>query len=150
MIEVLEGAFHARLKTIVLFGSQARGEARPDSDHDLYVVIEGLSARPLTRVREVRMPLLPVLHRLPGAIAFSAKTPEELAANLTPALLDVCVDGICLYGEDFFEPYRERGLKAIQEAGLIRKKHGTVWGWSFPKIPRRNWELTWDGYRELS
>ena len=150
VLRVLKEAFGDRLKTVVLFGSQARDEGRPGSDHDLYLVIEDLAEKPLARLREVRMPLLPILHRLPGAIGFIAKTPEEFEENLTPLLLDVCADGICLYGEDYFEPFRRRALAAIEEAGLQRTRSGNSWKWTFPKISDRNWELTWDGYREFS
>ena len=37
----LETAFHARLRGIVLYGSEARGTARPDSDIDLLVLLGG-------------------------------------------------------------------------------------------------------------
>jgi len=77
VVHALESTFAGRLKTLVLFGSQARGEARPGSDHDLYVVIEGLPREPLARQRTVREILLPILDRLPGGIRFVAKTPQE-------------------------------------------------------------------------
>ncbi len=148
VLVVLEQNFGERLKTVVLFGSQARGEVREGSDHDLFVVIEGLPRDPLARQRMVRLTLLPVLDRLPEAIAFIAKTPDEFAANLTPLLLDVCMDGICLWGEAYFEPYRQRALNALDEAGLRREVDGESLTWSFPELPKRNWELTWEGYRE--
>jgi len=37
----LEAAFGKRLKEVILFGSRARGDAAPDSDLDLLVVLEG-------------------------------------------------------------------------------------------------------------
>ena len=80
VLQALEDAFAERLKMVVLFGSQARGEARPHSDHDLCVVIEGLPTEPVARQRAVRGILLPILDRLPGPITFLAKTPEEVAA----------------------------------------------------------------------
>jgi predicted nucleotidyltransferase len=39
--EALADAFGDRLRGVVLFGSQARGEALPDSDIDLLVLLEG-------------------------------------------------------------------------------------------------------------
>ena len=41
MREVLGERFGARLKTLVLFGSLARGDATEDSDIDIIVVLEG-------------------------------------------------------------------------------------------------------------
>lgn len=38
---ILQGAFGDRLRGIVLYGSEARGEAQPDSDIDLLVLLEG-------------------------------------------------------------------------------------------------------------
>ncbi|MEW6716796.1 MAG: nucleotidyltransferase domain-containing protein [Chloroflexota bacterium] len=150
VIQALERAFGEQLKTIVLFGSQVHGEQRSDSDHDLFVVIENLPRDPLARQRTVRMTLLPILDRLPGLITFIAKTPCEFEANLTPLLLDVCADGICLFGDLYFEPYRQRALNAIQQAGLQRKKTGGKRMWLFPQIPNRDWELTWEGFREYT
>ena len=37
----LTEAFGNRLRGVVLFGSEARGEAAPDSDIDLFVLLEG-------------------------------------------------------------------------------------------------------------
>ena len=37
----LESAFRGRLRGIVLYGSEARGTARPDSDIDLLVLLDG-------------------------------------------------------------------------------------------------------------
>jgi predicted nucleotidyltransferase len=39
--KALEARYGARLKDLVLFGSMARGDATPDSDIDLLVVLEG-------------------------------------------------------------------------------------------------------------
>lgn len=148
VVSALKEAFEARLKTIVLFGSHARGQAHPGSDHDIFIVIEDLPKDPVHRNRVTRMSLLPVLEQLPGAISFIAKTPLELDQNLTPLVLDVCVDGVCLYGETFFEPYRQRAVSALDQAKLRREQIGESWVWRFAQIPVREWELNWDGYRE--
>ncbi|MDQ6834151.1 MAG: nucleotidyltransferase domain-containing protein [Chloroflexota bacterium] len=39
--ELLEACYGARLKRLVLFGSQARGDAEPGSDIDVLVVLAG-------------------------------------------------------------------------------------------------------------
>ncbi len=41
----LKGAYGERLARVVLFGSRARGEARPDSDYDVAVFLKSMSDR---------------------------------------------------------------------------------------------------------
>jgi predicted nucleotidyltransferase len=146
IIQALKQRFADQLKTVVLFGSQARGEAHRSSDHDLFIAIEALPTEPLARQRTVRNILLPILDDLPGAINFVAKTPEEVAANLTPLMLDICVDGFCLYGESYFQYYQKKALAALQQANLRRYKLGHTRMWLLPQLPRDDWELSWEGY----
>lgn len=40
---MLEQRFNVRLRSLVLFGSRARGDAEPDADADVAVVVHGLS-----------------------------------------------------------------------------------------------------------
>jgi hypothetical protein len=42
----VEAHFPGRVVDVILFGSRARGEARPDSDYDVAVFIEDLLDRP--------------------------------------------------------------------------------------------------------
>ncbi len=146
--QALETRFGERLRTVVLFGSQARGEAGPESDHDLFVVIEDLPQDPLARSRIVRMALLPILDRLPGPIGLVVRTPVEVEAGLTPLLLDICTEGICLYGASYFEPRRQKALRALQLSGLRRRRMGNSLMWLLPHAPTGDWELSWEGYFE--
>ena len=148
LLRALLSSFGSRLKTVVLFGSRARGEASTNSDHDIFVVLEDLSGDPIARTKQVRRALITCLASLPGAVNLHAKTPSEFEADLTPLYLDVCVDGICLFGEDYFEPLRQRCLAALASSGMKRKRVGGSLFWMLPKDGARNWELTWDGYRE--
>jgi predicted nucleotidyltransferase len=148
LLRSLLNQYGNRLKTVVLFGSQARREARPGSDHDIFVVIEGLPFEPLARQRDVRGVLLPILDELPGSISFVSKTPEEVENSLTPLMLDICVDGICLYGNSFFDEYRQKALAALKQAGWQRRRLAGTWMWVFSRIPAGNWDLSWGGYRE--
>jgi hypothetical protein len=150
LVQSLLDRYGSRLKTVVLFGSQARREAKESSDHDIFVVVEGLPQDPVARQRDIRGTLLPILDIFPGSITFVAKTPEEVRANLTPLMLDICVDGICLFGEAFFDVYRKEALSALQQAWLQRQRLAGVWMWLFPHIPSGRWELNWEGYHERS
>jgi predicted nucleotidyltransferase len=145
LVEALKILFRERLKTVVLFGSRARGQVSSQSDHDLFVVIDGLPSDPILRARKVRQAIL----EAPLHASLVAKTPREIEANLTPLILDVCVDGICLYGQEYFETYRRKALKALRESGLERKQVGREWMWRFRRVPASEWELTWEGFREL-
>ena len=62
-------------------------------------------------------------------------TPDEIEKNLTPLMLEICVDGICLFGKDFFEPLRIKALKALHQSGLVRRRIGREWCWEFKKTP---------------
>lgn len=148
LLKSLLSAFGRRLKTVVLFGSRARGEGRPDSDYDIFIIVEDLPADPLGRNRLVRGALLDCLADLPGAFNIRAKAPAEFEADLTPLFLDICVDGICLFGQDYFEPFRQKALSALASSRMQRKCVGRSLYWMFPHEPPSKWELTWDGYRE--
>ncbi|MGE5248904.1 MAG: nucleotidyltransferase domain-containing protein [Bacteroidota bacterium] len=149
LLRALRAAYGHHLKTVVLFGSRARGEASAHSDHDIFAVIEGLPADPMARARETRMTLIDCLADLPGPIGLHAKTPAEFEADLTPLYLDVCADGICLFGSDYFEPFRRKCLTALASSGMKRERVGRTLFWMLPGNGPKNWELTWEGYREL-
>lgn len=146
LVQNLVDAFGNRLKSVVLFGSQARSKSVLKRDHDIFVIVEHLPQKPFQRLQEIRK----TIFNIPLPINFIAKTPEEVDANLTPLLLEICVDGISLYGEEYFENYRQRGLRALKQSGLRRERVGKEWYWRFEKAPRKDWELTWEGFRELS
>ena len=78
-----------------------------------------------------------------------AITPDQVAANLTPLLLDIRVDGVCLYGAEYFEKFRRKALNASKKSRLTRKYMGRDWHWHFEKIPKKEGELTWEEFREL-
>jgi hypothetical protein len=148
LVYALAGRFGDRLRLVVLFGSHSRGEARPESDHDVFAVIEGLPQDPLARQREVMAPLLPELLRLPERLSVIAKTPQELPGNLTPLVVDVCVDGIGLYGQAFFEALPGKVLQALRDSDLQRRRIAGTWMWMFPALPEKDWGVTWEGCRE--
>ena len=145
LVSALAKRFGDRLRLVVLFGSRSRGEARPDSDHDLLVVIDGLPKDPLARQRETTAPLLPELLRLPERVSLLPKTPEELMDDLSPLLVDVCVDGVGLYGDIAFAALRRKVLGALQKADLTRRRIAGTWMWMSPTFRKGDWALTWEG-----
>jgi predicted nucleotidyltransferase len=148
LIDRLVARFGQRLKLIVLFGSQSRAEARPDSDHDIFVVIEDLPVEPLARQREVMAPLLPVLLDLPERLSIIAKTPQELSGDIPPLVIDVCMDGQALYGESFFAELQAKVKQLLHNTGLQRRRLAGTWMWTFPTLPGKAWEIDREDYRE--
>ena len=150
LVDALAEHFGDRLRMIVLFGSRSRGEARDESDHDIFVVIEDLPQNILKRQREVRMALLPRLTEMPDGISVLAKTPEEVDKNLTPLLVDIFMEGKPLWGEAYFQKFHAMAARAVREAGLRRRRIAGTWMWVFPSPRLHDWELTWEGYREIA
>lgn len=148
LVDALAEQFGERLKMIVLFGSQSREEAKPDSDHDIFVVIEELSTDPLARQREVMTPLVPFLLDLPERLSIIAKTPQELLEGLTPLVIDICMDGIGLYGKMYFAALQAKVEQLLHDANLQRRRLAGTWMWTFPALLEKEWEISWEGYRE--
>lgn len=74
MVERIVAQFHPL--RIILFGSQARGDAGPDSDVDLLVVLPAVEHR-----REITVAIRRVLRDLPVSKDIIVSTPEEIAAR---------------------------------------------------------------------
>jgi predicted nucleotidyltransferase len=78
----LDGVYGARLERAVLYGSRARGEARPDSDYDVAVFLHDMPdrAREMNRLADLATDILyeagEVVHALPyRAGAYNERTP---------------------------------------------------------------------------
>lgn len=135
------------LRGVVLFGSRARGDARPGSDWDLLVVARGLPDSLLERSRMLR-------NTLPaqwcGRAAIISKTPQEFETEFPAYYLDVAADGQVLHDIDgYLEDRLDRIRQRVREAGLQRRKlaNGFVWTWQAP--PRGPWRIDWDSVHGL-
>ncbi|MGQ9656006.1 MAG: hypothetical protein ACUVXD_18275, partial [Thermodesulfobacteriota bacterium] len=58
-------------------------------------------------------------------------------------------EGICHYGDEVFDPSRQNSLGALRQSGLSRAQLWDTLMWVFPSFRDGDWELTWDGFREL-
>jgi len=135
------------LLSIVLFGSHARGDAKVSSDYDLFIIAEALPAKPFQRVLFIRSPLN---GQFKEKFCIIAKTPQEIFKDFPPFFLDLGLDGIILFDrDDFFRKIQEKIRDIIHQAGLQRKQANQEFYWEWEKPPKKGWEITWGGYREL-
>ena len=56
----LDAIYGSRIERVVLFGSRARGDARPDSDYDVVVFLEDLTGfgEEMARIAEIETDIL--------------------------------------------------------------------------------------------
>jgi predicted nucleotidyltransferase len=146
----LAAALGENLLGVVLYGSHARGEAREDSDVDLLVI-----ARDLPERRYDRAVFLQRLARgIEDAPPFSllGKTPEEFEHYFPSLYLDIGLDGVVLFDrEGYTDGKLKRIREIIAEAGLVRERlEGGDMFWNWNRKTARQWEITWEGYRELA
>jgi len=87
----------ARVSRIILFGSRARGDARPDSDYDLLVIVRDTSQ---ADVREYRYQLYEMLSGL-GATAepwvMTEQEYEETRTVIGGLAYPAATEGVVLY-----------------------------------------------------
>ena len=142
VIQCLKEQLGDKLVAVVLFGSQARGEAAAQSDWDLLVLAESLPTRLLARYRFVKN-LLPPYWR--GRVSILAKTPCEFESVLPPLYLDIASDGKILYDPTGYIGRKLHQLQyLIHRLGLVRRRRGRdiVWGWK--TSPKAEWSLRWE------
>ena len=116
------------LVAVILYGSRARGTARPDSDWDVLVIAAGLPSRMLERHLLIKRVLPPSIRGLVGILS---RTPAEMdAANPLPALYhDIAVDAEVLYDTGFADIWLQSARSDIAARGLRREPtpFGLVW-----------------------
>jgi predicted nucleotidyltransferase len=119
-VEVLRREFGDRLVSVVLFGSHARGEARPESDIDVLVIVRGLP-----RNRAERHALFyPLKREVSDDFAANAMpialTPEE-AAHVRPYYLGMLSGHVRLWDQaGFFAAILDRLRTRLGELGSRR------------------------------
>lgn len=103
-----------------------RGAARPDSDVDVLLVVEGLSQGRMRRVEEFK----PVESGLSGfMLSPILKTPEEIESG-SPLLLDMIDDAAILYDRDgFLQNTLNHLRKHLEQLGAKRIWRGGNWFW---------------------
>lgn len=142
VVAALQQGLGDNLIAIVLFGSQARGEADESSDWDLLVIARRLPEKAFQRHLHLKAMLPPDWR---GRVSLLAKTPEEFEAHLSALFLDIALDGIVLYDANQYAAKRLTALRRlIEREGLRRERvqRETIWRWQ--QFPGFDWTLEWE------
>ncbi|HEY6578387.1 MAG TPA: nucleotidyltransferase domain-containing protein [Rhizomicrobium sp.] len=91
---VLGELYGPRLERVVLFGSRARGDARPDSDYDVAVFLRDMAdrAKEMNRLADISTDILYDAGAFIHAMPYRAGSYEER----TPLMHEIRKDGIDL------------------------------------------------------
>lgn len=91
----LERLYGERLSKVVLFGSQARGDAEPDSDIDVLVVLKGdvRDGEEISRTSKITADLSLANDVVIGCVFVSD---QQFAIENSPLLLNVRREGVAL------------------------------------------------------
>ena len=138
-LSMLRSHFGGRLVSAAVYGSVARGEARPESDIDLLLVVEGLPFYVDGRVVELSRvkaklrshPLYWEFYErnLPRHFSEVALTPEEVERH-PPILLDICVEGVILVDKGgFLQRQLDELRRRLEELGARRERGREGWYW---------------------
>jgi predicted nucleotidyltransferase len=143
VVAALRQALGDDLVALVLFGSRARGDERPESDWDLLLIAENLPASPLQRRKHV-LSLLPADWRYRTNVV--AHTPAEWFGRVTPLALDIALDGVVLYDNPrhSFTAHLTALHEQLVHLGLERRQlEDGEWLWQWQGEPQSDWRLEW-------
>jgi len=92
--ERLSEAYGERLHAVVLFGSEARGDARPDSDIDVVVVLDKLAGDYGDELERGLAAVYPVALRLGRRVSVKPLARDEYEQGDSPLLREVRRSGV--------------------------------------------------------
>lgn len=137
--------YGSRLRSIALFGSVARRTARPNSDVDLFLVVDGLP-----RSRRARLETFDAVERalavelgtlrqsgIETELSAVLRTPEDLK-TASPLMLDLTEDAIILEDRGgVLEAALEDLRRRLRRLGSRRVWSGGSWYWDLKPDYRR-------------
>lgn len=119
-VAALERRYGENLVSVVLFGSRARGDAKPESDIDVLIVVRGLPRRPTERYDGLRDVAREVSPEFAADVAAILLTPEE-ANEVKPYYLGMLSGYVIVRdGGGFFAAVLERLRRRLAELGSRR------------------------------
>ncbi|MFY9641963.1 MAG: nucleotidyltransferase domain-containing protein [Rhodomicrobium sp.] len=91
----MQELYGPRVERVVLYGSRARGDAKPDSDYDIAVFLRNLSSRwqEVRRIADVELSILDETGATVHAMPYPAESWRDLSS---PLMHEIRKDGIDL------------------------------------------------------
>ena len=127
---LMEQAKHLQPRTIILFGSYARGDFTESSDIDLCIIADNMPKEELARRTLPDMPGIPkvtIIGFLPEEFLKYIRTIRFLA-------FDIIADGIIIYDDGLYKKIREAFNDVIRTHGICRQRHG----WKISSAPSKS------------
>jgi len=117
-------------RTIILFGSYARGDFTESSDIDLCLIADKMPKEELPRRTLPDMPKIPKLK----VIGFLPEEFLEYIRTIRFLAFDIVADGIIIYDDGLYRKIREAFDDVIRTYGICRQRHG----WKISSSPTKS------------
>jgi predicted nucleotidyltransferase len=144
-VQALRDLLGDDLLAVVLYGSWSRGDARPGSDVDLFVIAQNLPQHRFDRARYLHRA---VAERCPLPVSRLAKDPAQFEGHFPSLYVDIGLVGIVVYDINGYVAQKlGRIRQLIKEAGLYRVHRERELMWWFKRQAARHWAIEWDGFQ---
>lgn len=128
IVSELKDIFHDGLRSVILFGSYAKGTAQTYSDIDILIILNRKFANWMER-RDLEIELRKRLYRTVGQVSPKVGSIEELEVALeahNPLILNILDSGITLYDDGTFAKLNEHFKQKVPAEVLRRAGYWEV------------------------